>query len=76
LDLPRRVAKVLLSQPKAGNGMIQPKISQEQLAHPAGGTRQSVNAALCSLERRGWIETRDRALAINQAAALRQFAGA
>ena len=76
LDLPRRVAKVLLSQPRDGNGIIQPKISQEQLAHQAGGTRQSVNAALRGFERRGWIEMRDRALAINQAAALRQFAGA
>jgi hypothetical protein len=36
----------------------------------------TAGAALRSLERQGWIETRDRALAINQAAALRQFAGA
>jgi CRP-like cAMP-binding protein len=76
LDLPRRVAKVLLSQPRDDNGIIQLKISQEQLAHQAGGTRQSVNAALRGFERRGWIEVRDRALAINQAEALRRFAGA
>jgi CRP-like cAMP-binding protein len=76
LDLPRRVAKVLLSQPRDDSGIIQLKISQEQLAHQAGGTRQSVNAALRGFERRGWIEVRDRALAINQAEALRRFAGA
>jgi CRP-like cAMP-binding protein len=75
LDLPRRVAKVLLSQPRDGNGVIQPKISQEQLAHQAGGTRQSVNAALRGFERRGWIEMGDRALAVKQAAELRRFAG-
>lgn len=75
LDLPRRVAKVLLSQPRDGNGVIQPKISQEQLAHQAGGTRQSVNAALRGFERRGWIEVHDRALAVKQAAELRRFAG-
>ena len=76
LDLPRRVAKVVLSQPRDGNGIIQPKISQEQLAHQAGGTRQSVNAALRGFERRGWIEVRDRALVVKQAEALRRFAGA
>jgi CRP/FNR family cyclic AMP-dependent transcriptional regulator len=75
LDLPRRVAKVLLSQPRDGSGVIQLKISQEQLAHQVGGTRQSVNAALRGFERRGWIEVRDRALAVRQADALRRFAG-
>lgn len=75
LDLPRRVAKVVLSQPRDGNGIIQPKISQEQLAHQAGGTRQSVNAALRGFERRGWIEVHDRALVVKQAEALRRFAG-
>jgi CRP/FNR family cyclic AMP-dependent transcriptional regulator len=51
LDLPRRLAKVLLS------------------------TRQSVNAALRGFEKRGWIELRDRAVTVKQAAALRRFAG-
>ena len=36
LDLPRRVAKVLLSQPRGDDGVIRPRMSQEQLAHQAG----------------------------------------
>lgn len=75
LDLPRRVAKVLLSQPRNGDGTIQPGLNQEELAHQAGGTRQSVNAALGGFQRRGWIELRDRAVTIKQPAALGQFAG-
>ena len=74
LDLPRRVAKVLLSQPRDEHGVIQLKMSQEQLAHQAAGTRQSVNAALRGFERRGWIEIHDRAVTVKQAAALSQFA--
>ena len=61
LDLPRRVAKVLLSQPRGDDGVIELKMSQEELAHQVGGSRQSVNAALRGFERRGWIEVHDRA---------------
>jgi CRP/FNR family transcriptional regulator, cyclic AMP receptor protein len=75
LDLPRRVAKVLLSQPRDGDGVISPALSQEELAHQVAGTRQSVNAALRGFERRGWIEVHDRAVTVTQAAALRRFAG-
>jgi CRP-like cAMP-binding protein len=75
LDLPRRVAKVLLSQPTDADGSIRLRMSQEELAHQVGGTRQSVNAALRGFERRGWLEVRDRAVAVTQAAALGQFAG-
>jgi CRP/FNR family cyclic AMP-dependent transcriptional regulator len=75
LDLPRRVAKVLLSQPRDDDGVIQPGISQEELAHQVGGTRQSVNAALRGFERRGWLETRGRAVIVKQPATLSRFAG-
>ena len=75
LDLPRRVAKVLLSQPPDEDGLIRLKMSQEQLAHQAAGTRQSVNAALRGFERRGWIEVQDRAVTVKQAEALGRFAG-
>jgi len=74
LDLPRRVAKVLLSQAKDEDGSIRVKLRQEELAHQAGGTRQSVNAALRSFQRRGWIQVRDRAVTVTQAAALARFA--
>jgi CRP/FNR family transcriptional regulator, cyclic AMP receptor protein len=75
LDLPRRVAKVLLNQPRDDDGTIRTRLSQEQLAHQAGGTRQSVNAALRGFERRGWIEVHDRIIMVKQAAALGRFAG-
>jgi CRP/FNR family transcriptional regulator len=50
-------------------------LRQEELAHQVGATRQSVNAALRGLERRGWIQVRDRAVTVTQAAALVRFAG-
>jgi len=75
LDLPRRVAKVLLSQERGADGVIGPKMTQEQLAHQIGGARQSVNAALRGFERRGWIQVRNQAVTVKQAAALSQFAG-
>jgi len=75
LDLPRRVAKVLLSLPLGDDGVIRPALSQEELAHQAGGARQSINATLRGFERRGWIEVHDRAVTIKQAPALRRFAG-
>jgi CRP/FNR family cyclic AMP-dependent transcriptional regulator len=75
LDLPRRVAKVLLSQPSGADGLIRLRMSQEGLAHQVGGTRQRVNAALRSFERRGWLEVRDRTVIVKQAAAPGRFAG-
>jgi CRP/FNR family transcriptional regulator, cyclic AMP receptor protein len=75
LDLPRRVAKVLLSQPAGEGGIIRLKMNQEELAHQVGGTRQSVNAALRGFERRGWLELRDRAVTVTQPTALAWFAG-
>jgi CRP/FNR family transcriptional regulator, cyclic AMP receptor protein len=75
LDLPRRVAKLLLSQPRGEDGVIRLRMNQEQLAHQAGGSRQSINAALRGFERRGWIEVRDRAVTVKQPVALGRFAG-
>jgi CRP/FNR family transcriptional regulator, cyclic AMP receptor protein len=75
LDLPRRLAKVLLSQPRGADGVIRPLMSQEELAHQVGGSRQSVNAALRGFERRGWIRVSGRTVTVTQAAALNRFAG-
>lgn len=74
LDLPRRVAKLLLSQPRDGHGVIQPHLTQEQLAHQAAGTRQSVNSALRGFERRGWISVDGRAVTVRQPEMLARFA--
>jgi CRP/FNR family transcriptional regulator, cyclic AMP receptor protein len=76
LDLPRRVAKFLLGQARDDDGIIRLRLTQEELAHQVGGTRQSVNAALRGFERRGWIELHDRSVVVRQAAALSRFAGA
>lgn len=75
LDLPRRIAKVLLNQPAGDDGIIRAKFTQEELAHQAAGSRQSVNAALRAFERRGWIGIHDRRVTVKQAGALRLFAG-
>jgi CRP/FNR family transcriptional regulator, cyclic AMP receptor protein len=75
LDLPRRVAKILLGQPRGDDGTVRFRMSQEELAHQVGSTRQSVNAALRGFERRGWIEMHDRAVTVKQPAALSRFAG-
>ena len=74
LDLPRRVAKALLGQPRDGAGVICPQLTQEQLAHHAAGTRQSVNAALRGFERRGWITVDGRAVTVRQPEMLARFA--
>jgi CRP/FNR family transcriptional regulator, cyclic AMP receptor protein len=75
LDLPRRLAKVLLSQAWGHDGTIRLNVSQQELGHQVGATRQSVNAALRGFERRGWIEVHDRTVTVKQAAALGRFAG-
>jgi CRP/FNR family transcriptional regulator, cyclic AMP receptor protein len=75
LDLPRRIAKVLLSQPRDAGGIITPQLTQEQFAHLAAGTRQSVNAALRGFEKRGWIAVNGRDLTVRQPEMLAHFAG-
>jgi CRP/FNR family cyclic AMP-dependent transcriptional regulator len=75
LDLPRRIAKVLLSQPRDVGGVISPQLTQEQFAHLAAGTRQSVNAALRGFEKRGWIVVNGRDLTVRQPEMLAHFAG-
>jgi len=75
LDLPRRVAKLLLSQPRSDDGVLSQQLTQEEYARLLGSTRQSVNIALRGFERRGWIEMHDRSVTVKQAAALARFAG-
>jgi CRP-like cAMP-binding protein len=75
LDLPRRVAKILLAAPSSSDGEVDLAMSQEQLAHRVGGTRQSVNAALRGFERRGWIAMHGRRVTIREADSLARFAG-
>lgn len=74
LDLPRRAAKLLLSQPRGDDGVIGQQLTQEDYARRLGSTRQSVNIALRGFERRGWIEVRDRTVTVKQPDALSRFA--
>jgi CRP/FNR family transcriptional regulator, cyclic AMP receptor protein len=74
LDLPRRVAKLVLSQPRGDDGSIRQQLTQEEYARLLGSTRQSVNIALRGFERRGWIEVRDRTMTVKQPDALSRFA--
>jgi CRP/FNR family transcriptional regulator, cyclic AMP receptor protein len=75
LDLPRRVAKLLLSQSRGADGVIEQQLTQEEYARRLGSTRQSVNIAMRGFERRGWIEISDRAVTVRQPDALARFAG-
>jgi CRP-like cAMP-binding protein len=75
MDLPRRVAKVLLSQAVGADGVIRLELRQEELAHQVGSTRQSVNATLRGFQKRGWVAVHDRAVTVTEPAALGHFAG-
>ena len=71
LDLPRRLAKFLVSDP-AGTGVDQ--LAQAEVASQLGVTRQSLNRALQRLQDRGWIEVHRSAVEVIDAAALERFA--
>lgn len=62
-DLPRRVVKVLLSQHRGGDGIIRPKMTQEELAHQAVGIPAKRQRRVGRFVRRTLIEVHDRAAA-------------
>lgn len=71
LDLPRRVAKLLLAESREGRVGLD--LSQAALGAMVGGSRQTVNAALGQLERHGWIERSPSGVVLRDEAALRRF---
>jgi CRP-like cAMP-binding protein len=80
LDLPGRVAKTLLrlAEDQGITGSDdQPVIalSQSKLAELAGGSRQSVNAALSNMSARGLIRMESRKIVITDVPGLRTKAG-
>jgi CRP/FNR family transcriptional regulator, cyclic AMP receptor protein len=75
LDLPRRVAKMLVSQPRRDDGVLEQQLTQTEYARQLGSTRQSINLALRGFERRGWIEMTDGSTRVRQPEALARFAG-
>lgn len=75
LDLPRRLAKLVLTR-AAGGTVADLGVSQAGLAAQLGTTRQSVNKALGGLTARGWISASSARITVLDEAALRRFAGA
>jgi len=77
LDLPRRLAKLMLSEARPGpTGLlhVDPGMSQSGLAARLGVARQSLNRALAGLVRRGWISPEAGGYLIRDPVALRRFA--
>lgn len=78
LDLPRRLAKLLLAEALPGPDgrlRVRPGMSQSGLAARLGVTRQTLNRALGSLVRHGWLETHGAEFTLADPEALRRFAG-
>ena len=77
LDLPRRLAKLIVAEATAGNDgalRVELGMSQSGVAARLGVTRQSLNRALTGLARRGWISARGHGYVIEDLPSLRRFA--
>lgn len=75
LDVPRRVAKLLLSLPRGEGGVVRTQLTQTDLAEKVGASRQSLNAALQHFQRRGWVVVGNREFRLRDEQALRRFVG-
>lgn len=76
LDLPRRVAKfVLFRMRDAARPVIEPGLTQTEIASMLGGSRQSVNQALREFERRGWLLSEGASITVLQPERLARYAG-
>lgn len=74
LDLPRRVAKLLLSEyEETGAERVAVGLNQTDLGQRIGGSRQSVNTALRSFARRGWVGLDGGEIVVRDPDALRRF---
>ncbi len=79
LDIPRRLAKRLLvlgrgyGKPVEGGTKVDIRLSQEDLAHMLGATRESINKGLRLLERTGAIAVHGRHIIIKNERMLTNF---
>ncbi|MGI8815272.1 MAG: Crp/Fnr family transcriptional regulator [Pseudonocardia sp.] len=74
LDIPRRVAKLVLSRaPPDGAGTA--RLTQSEMAAAVGASRQRLNAALQDFQRRGWVTVRPGRIELRDPEALRRFVG-
>jgi CRP-like cAMP-binding protein len=77
LDLPRRLAKLLLSEAHTapdGTMSVELGMSQAGVAARLGVTRQSLNRAVMRLTDRSWIKTDGAHVVITDLAALTRYA--
>jgi CRP-like cAMP-binding protein len=77
LDLPRRLAKLLLAESQQGaDGTVTSRLAMSQtgVAARLGVTRQSLNKALSALTQRGWIVVEGMSVRIEEPDALAKFA--
>lgn len=72
LDLPRRLAKLILIRTTSGRAEL--GLTQSDLAAQLGVTRQALNRALGGLVKRGWVSTDGTAVQVYDVAALARFA--
>ena len=81
LDLPGRVAKLLMTLAQegpdeaGGASVVQLDVNQGDLARMVGGSRPSVNQILRAFEARGYVSIRGRTIVINESQALKHRAG-
>ena len=76
LDLPRRVAKLLVQRAIAPAGAtLELGLNQGQIAAKVAGSRQSVNAALRGFHRRGWITVSGTTVQVHDLPALQRYVG-
>jgi CRP-like cAMP-binding protein len=73
LNLPVRLAKILLSYQPAGRGATKLSLSQSELAEMTGGTREKVNRCLRAWQRQGILELKNRWTIILKPDALRKL---
>ncbi len=76
LNLPVRLAKILLSYQPAGRGATKLSLSQSELAEMTGGTREKVNRCLRAWQRQGILELKNRWTIILKPEALRKLLSA
>jgi len=74
LDIPRRVAKLVLSR-VSPNGAVTARLTQSEMAAAVGASRQRLNAALQDFQRRGWVTVLPGKIEVNDPDALRRFVG-
>lgn len=75
LDIPRRVAKLVLARGGSDGTVGTTRMTQSEMAAAIGASRQSLNNALQEFQRRGWITIRPGGVELHDAGALRRFVG-